>query len=428
MIEINFDKIQINSHYITEMYAQPFQEFNIYQEEGDTTATNNNANAQQNDGIRSSKVTVSTHDDVKTNAEKAGNKMDFGKRISMLLKRFITWLSNMKQRVVEVFSRNFNAQTNYVEKNAELNKEIATAIDGKTFNPKVENFPIFKIPLAEIKEQANTITKRLKPYYDNNWSHVQNPDINEIRALIYPDTVLKYEGPKKVTESFYMKKDVIDYWTMEMEGQESAEGETKEQSKIDPNADDIKKKLEEYFLFGTTTNGGLNDDSHYTNQLTGQIWLDTCQNIIDAKKAIEIGITGLCDALKQGGVDLDKIVEKTQDELTELEKVQDNSKDKEKENKKNYIIRCQNLSKCLVQISNEYAVGFANTMQEMFFKKSYNLYKDIVTEYRNTKDAFNKQQPDQQQNPPEATNTEAPVQNAAEGTSEVPQAGMDNNH
>lgn len=402
MRTVNFDKIEIDLHYITEMHSQPFEEFNIYLEDGESSSSGG-----QSSDLRDSKVTTSTHEQTKEIAKNNNVKLDFGKKVSMLLKRFTTWLSNMKQRVVEIFSKNFNAQINYVEKNAELNKEIATAIDGHAFNPKVENFPMFNIPLEEISNHSKDIPNRLKPYTDNNWRSMLDPDINAIRALIYPDQVIPYDINKmkdtNYHEQFFSKKKEIDYWAMEQE--------TEQESKADEG---IKNKLFEYFLFGQVAPGGLNDDSHYTNQLTGKIWLDNCQNILNTKKAIEIGITGMCDNLKKESTNLDQLVEKAQAERDKVYHMDDSDeKTKMLDKQDKYIKRLQSMSTSLIKISNEYAVGFANIMQELFFKKCYNLYKDIVTEYKNTKDAYSKQQPDQEQNKPadqtEQTPPEAPA-------------------
>jgi hypothetical protein len=419
MRKVDFDKIEIDLHYITEMYSQPFEEFNIYLEDGESS---NNANSSD---LRDSKVTTSTYSQTKDMAKNNGIKLDISKKITMLLKRFTTWLSNAKQHIVMTFTKNFNAQIKYVENNAELNKEIASSIDGHMFNPKVENFPMFNIPLEEIVNHSKDIPTRLKPYTDNDWKSMLDPDINAIRALIYPDEVVPYDVNKmKDTnyhgEQFFEKKKEIDYWAMEQEtDQEQQETESKED-------ESVKNKLFEYFLFGNVTSGGLSDDSHYTNQLTGKIWLDNCQNILNAKKAIEIGITGMCDNLKKESTNLDQLVEKAQADIDKLSNT-DNPDEKTKKmlgEQERYIKRLQSMSTSLIKISNEYAVGFANTMQELFFKKCYNLYKDIVTEYKNTKDAYSKQQPDEEQNkpqtdqneqktpPPTSENTQPPVESS----------------
>lgn len=398
--EINFEKIPIDLHYATEMYAQPFQEFDMYYLEEDNSASSNNKDG----GIRDSKVTVSTHENVKKQAENNGIKLDIGKKLSMLLKRFVTWLANAKQKIVETFTRNFNAQIKYVEKNAELNKEIKEAIASGKFKPKVENFPIFHIPLKEIESHAENVPKRLKIYHDPGWEHTVPPDIDIIRAAIYPDAVIKYDDtntPKNglpKNESFVYHKTDIDYWAME-QNEEIQENQTS-----DLNAEKRKKRLQEYFLFGKVSeNGeGLDADSHYTNELTDNLWEDTCNNILNANKAIELGMKGICDALKSEASTLDKKVtdeenkEKAAQANADANQGNTQATTKNEKTGETLLKRCQDMSKALIQVSNEYAVGFANTMQELFFKKCYNLYKDIVTEYKNVKDTFNQQQPDQQ--------------------------------
>ena len=132
MKQIDFDNIQIDLHYITEMHCQLIEEFDIDQEfeifqEEDTSASNNSNN---NSGMPDMSVKTS---DAETVEKKAGN-VDFGKKMSLMLQRFRTWLANMSQKAVEVFGKNFSAQIGYVEKNQELNKEIEGSLnDGQPY-------------------------------------------------------------------------------------------------------------------------------------------------------------------------------------------------------------------------------------------------------------------------------------------------------
>lgn len=440
--EINFEKIPIDLHYATEMYAQPFQEFDMYYMEEDNSASSNNKDG----GIRDSKVTISTRENVKKQAETNGNKVDFGKKFSLLMKRFFTWLANAKQKFIELFSRNFSAQINYVKKNKEsgFNEEIKKAIVSGSFKPNVENIPMFKIPLKELTDHAKHIPDRLKIYHDNGWENTVNPTIDIVRAAIYPDKVIAYDDtttPKKkqgtgttsqetVQNSYIYNRNEIDYWTME-----ATETTNGDESNNDQKAEKRKKQLQEYFLFGEVTPEGLSADSHYTNELTDGVWDDLCENILNAQEAIKIGITGICDSLKNEAGALNKKIDDLNNKAAENTANQsenngeNSTNDKVSEKNGLLLKRCESMSQSLIKVSNEYAVGLANTMQEMFFKKCYNLYKDIVTEYKNTKDAYSKQQPDQEQNKPadqtEQTPPEAPAdtQAPAEQTTDAPTGG-----
>jgi hypothetical protein len=402
--EINFEKIPIDLHYVTEMYAQPFQEFDMYYMEEDNSSSSNNKDG----GIRDSKVTISTHENVKKQAENNGNKVDFGKKFSLLMKRFFTWLANAKQKFIELFSRNFSAQINYVKKNEEsgFNEEIKKAIADGSFKPNVENIPMFKIPLKKLTDHAKHIPDRLKIYHDNGWEYTVDPTIEIVRAAIYPDEVIAYDDtttPKKkqeevVSNSYIYNKNDIDYWAME-----ATDTTNGNESNNDKEAEEKRKKqLQEYFLFGEVTPEGLSADSHYTNELTDNVWKDLCGNILNAQEAIKIGITGICDSLKNEAGALNKKIDDLNNKAAENTANQsenngeNSTNDKASEKNDLLLKRCESMSQSLIKVSNEYAVGLANTMQEMFFKKCYNLYKDIVTEYKNVKDTFNQQQPDQQ--------------------------------
>jgi hypothetical protein len=339
--------------------------------------------------------------------------MDFGQKVSAMLKRFGTWVMNLIHKIPEIFSRNFSAQINYVEKNAELNKEISGAI-GQTFKPKVENFPKFEIKLNDITNHANSIPDKLKKYYDENSKFITTPDINTLRSEIYPPEVTKGmpmfndAKPFVSSEGYIPEKDIIDYWTMEQD-----DGQNEKES--DPNVDKLKKRLTEYFLFGNVTENGLDDSSHYTNELDSKTWDDMCNNILNTKKAIEVGISGMGKALSNASKQMQQRIEKLENQNKEQSSSSDGTNSggntSETDDK---IKKCGDVAKYLMIISNEYVVGFANTMQEMFFKKSYNLYKDIVTEYKNMKGTFNQQQPTANQN-----NQQANVNNNADAKTPV---------
>ena len=212
----------------------------------------------------------------------------------------------------------------------------------------------------------------------------------------------------KIQDSYVFKKDIIDYWTMEQD-----DGKAEKES--DPNVDKLKKRLLEYFLFGNVAENGLDDSTHYTNELDGPTWDDMCNNILNTKKAIEVGINGMGKALSNASQQMQKRIEQLENEKKNEEakdtSTSDNKDTGDTSKTDTAIKRCGDVAKYLMIISNEYAVGFANTMQEMFFKKSYNLYKDIVTEYQNMKGTFNQQQPNANQPNQPPTNQNPNTQN-----------------
>ena len=262
--------------------------------------------------------------------------------------------------------------------------------------------------MKDIVEYANHMPDKLKLYYDkNNFKNYEEPDIDKLRAVVYPPECSSKEAstPTQVHQNSYIPtRDIHDYWTMEAtEGQ--AEGK-----QSDPKAEEYKKKLQSYFLFNKVTDKGLNDPSNYTNELTGDIWKDTCDNIAGCRKALEEGIKAVSKSLEKCTGEIQKAVEATEKEIQSLESEKENQDADKLSYDKDYLKRCQDMAKNLATIGNEYAVGFANTMQDLFFKKCYNLYKDIVTEYKNTRGAYNQQQPNantQAQNVNNANNNTA---------------------
>ena len=291
-----------------------------------------------------------------------------------LLNKFKGWIQNVIQTVSEKFTKNYQSQINYVAKNKVLNEEIAGAL-GSTFKPTVQDWPKYHIPLDKITNmKLSTIIEKYTT------GEFRDKDINpvEIKQAFYPE-----EMKTLITESYYVQESEETQNGNNNNG--SNENTTKELTKN-------QKMLKNFFLFGKPA---PSHDECWTNTLDGNLWLDTCDNITNCSKAIGVGIKAISNDFKNTLVELQKSVSNL--ETSAKEEIERGREAKQNEDMDQRVVsgkivgnikrrqkRIQDLIKVVTDISNEFGVGFAETMQQAFFVTSYNLYKDIVFEYRKT--------------------------------------------
>jgi len=280
------------------------------------------------------------------------------------------WIQNHFRNLVENFTKNFAAHINYVKKNEKLNEEIKEAL-GNKFKPNVKNWPLYRVPLAEI-EQQKKIADIIAPYLDDNAEKAKGlpePTPLNIKKQFYPDAVANL-----IQESYIMEADDDD--------------------KAKPKTDS-QKYLWNYFLYGKPN---PSDAETKTDVLTDKVWQDTIDNILNCQKAIDIGVKTMADDLKKAVDEVKQKADAVEWNAGANEKFANdpeyagtgsaNKARSDASNMRAQVEKLHILAATLGSIANEYGIGYANAMQNAFFKTSYSLYKDIITEYKNTKSTF----------------------------------------
>ena len=295
--------------------------------------------------------------------------------LSKILRQFITWLGKIGQSIRDKFSKNYASQIKYVGGNQRLNQEIEKAIGDGSFKPTITNWPLYKVPIDEIVQNQKKIMDIIQPYIDKK-TPVDQVKL-QIKKDYYPDKVSAV-----ITESFVME--------------EEAPKQEEQKKGISENA----KKLQNYFLYGTPT-----PTQTTTDQLSPGLWKDLVDNILNCDKAIDLGVRRIVDDLQKAGQALQKDVDNLKYDAQQDRETASNTEqgagaglmDERAVNKEDAARTLQGYVDLITkEISNEYFINFANTMQQEFFVKSYNLYKDMVNAYKNTKGLFEQQQPQQQ--------------------------------
>ena len=299
------------------------------------------------------------------------------KFVSNMLRKFITWIQTTVQKLAEKFSKNNSAQIDYVNKNTRMNDDIASKIGSGEFKPAVKNWPKYNIDITKIKIDKAKLDAAITECYKKHTA-----DAVLIKKAAYPDNVSQY-----ITEYFVT---------------ESNETTTNDQnSKNGKQTTELQQHLYNVILYN---NPNPSDADKYANELTPDLWNDTCNNIKNCSKAIEVGVNQISDPLlevtKRVQGDLDKATERADKAAAQAENTGNTDNNDSTSNVNLY----KDIAQILTDIANEYPVGFANKIQEAVFGTSYKLYSDVIKVYKNTNGSYNATQPQPQPDQTAATN------------------------
>lgn len=152
------------------------------------------------------------------------------------------------------------------------------------------------------------------------------------------------------------------------------------------------KLLSNYFLYGDT------EAPDTAKELTKDLWDDLIDNLTNADKALEIVAKSTAQDLNKAVGMLKERVESIQSRMKNATRdveggsdfmnqtmggsLPNNSAILESEWNTMDLAKYQSLLKSVMEISNEYTVGFANALQRKFYLVSYNLYRDTVTVFK----------------------------------------------
>lgn len=376
---ISIDGLTLRASDINLMLVQPFQEF-VYMEEDN----NNKENPKP-----SVKVDMKQANKVPDNASTLDKvKAWFAK----VWRMFTTWLAKIGQNIKDAFSKNYASQIKYVTSNEKLNNEIKDAIKDGKFNPTIKDWPKYQIPLQKIIENSNQ--KNLKSIIEKHLGANESVNSKQIKIEYYPiDGQYVEYSIDEILDSLIQEFDIV------------LEEDTPKDNK--PKLSETAKHLQNFFLYGNCM-----PTETVTNQLSDGLWTDLVQNITDCEKAITIGITGMQKDISECSKWLDqKFKEVSAQSNTEGETTNNTGNTQSKVTPQ----LVQSYAEIVQEISNEYLINFANTMQKEFFVKCYNLYRDMVNAYKNTNGEYNVQQ-NTQQNPNATTQqTQTPTDTPVAG-------------
>lgn len=358
---IVIDGLSMHVTNVNDLFIQPFQEF-VYMEE-ETNKDN------PKPSVEVDLKNANKSPDNASNWDKAKNW------VKTMLRRFIAWVGKIAQNIKDAFSKNYTSQIKYVGGNKQLNDQIGDAIQSGKFKPTIKDWPKYHIPLQDIVTHSQNAN--LKDIIDKAIDSGKNINTLDIKQAYYPKALTG-----KITNEYSIDQildDLIQEFGIVMEdGEQKKDGENSEQK-----LSNTGKMLQKYFLYGDP-----NPTETITNQLDKSIWDDLVNNILNCEKAITIGIEAMRKDIDACAKDLQQRIENVPKPPEEGNNERPSGKDNDP-NDPNYLQQFANLVK---DISNEYLINFANTMQKEFFVKSYNLYRDMVQAYKNTNGEYNVQQ------------------------------------
>lgn len=353
---ITIDGLSMHVTNVNDLFIQPFQEF-VYMEEDN----NNKENPKP-----SVKVDMKQANKVPDNASTLDKlKAWFAK----VWRMFTTWLAKIGQNIKDAFSKNYASQIKYVTSNEKLNNEITEAIKNGKFNPTIKDWPKYQIPLKKIIENSNQ--KNLKSIIEKHLEANESVNSNQIKIEYYPidGQYIEY-SIDEILDSLIQEFDIV------------LEEDTSKDNK--QKLSKTAKHLQNFFLYGQCI-----PTETVTNQLSYDLWIDLVKNITDCEKAITIGITGMQKDISECSKWLDQKFKEVSTQSNAEGETTNNTGNTQSKVTPELV---KSYAEIVQEISNEYLINFANTMQKEFFVKCYNLYRDMVNAYKNTNGEYNVQQ------------------------------------
>lgn len=242
-------------------------------------------------------------------------------------RRFTDWVRNTLSKFFTKFNENHKMEIDYISKNDEMNKNIATAITNGSFVPVVSNFPKFKVPAGELSRVniSNIVTKYMSS-----------------KNAIDEKSVLKEMLPTGIGDAAI--------------------------STMVNDENTAKEYITNYILYSTT-----NKPDSYTGKLTVDLWNDLLDNIKGSPKLIETESKAISDDLAKACEMLNSKINKTAN----------NSQTKDANaNATAETDNAQTLLTIVQKISRIYQTNMLNTFNSKLFGSCYKIYRDIVAGYK----------------------------------------------
>jgi hypothetical protein len=267
---------------------------------------------------------------------KTGPKNAALNKLTSTMRQFVRWITNKLAQIPALFEKINGAKANYVAKHAQLNQEIANAIQQGTFRPQLNNFPRYKIPLKDIVSKVDGAKNALDEY-------LRNPDtplnVEKIKSEIYPgntDTALaiaRMNDPKKEAEA-----------------------------------------IRNYALFSNITPDPK--ITSWTGAMTPETWKDMYDDLSNSARLVQDATKAMVKSLDAGMKTLESIRKKEEAEANKPKPTQ------EAEQPQQQGTNAEQLFKLFQQIAQTYQINVINAITNTFFNTYYYAYRDIVAAYQ----------------------------------------------
>ena len=299
---------------------------NQQQQKGGNTAVQGDANAP--------KTTVSFKDSKGQDVAK-----NLGTKIKDVFNKFIQWVRNTMSKFFENFNKNHQKELEWINKNEALNTEIENAIRAKTFNPVVQDFPVFKVPadkMSQIKIAENV--KNKVTALINNINKGGNTTIKPIELIGLPDEITK---------------------------------EIMTATNGDARNEKTNEMLMNYMLYGQTKKPQM-----YSGPLDDKQWHDLVENLKNTPKAIEEVNKANVENLTAAG-----------DEITQAYNKIPPADDKNANNIAEAKRGLDELASAVQVTNNIWTSKTLNTLAKNFYSQNYTLYRSIINGYQQQKNS-----------------------------------------
>jgi hypothetical protein len=387
-------------------------------------------------------VTVANADSA-SNQGKSTVKQVAGKGrewLKQMVNKFVGWVTDTIAKVPQKFVDVHKAELDWVEKHDDLNREIAGAL-GKSFNPHVENWPLYKVPFKALTDNDKSLgniikqvdegripanVKSIKEAFYNQYAGENGqPGLDVTGALnahgasdnkdrnvngeinVITNYILYGDSHPKATTTNTVTGDNFNDLVSNIKGaQQVMKGfAEKEEKDLRATTETMKKRLnasrstsswaEEFFV--------IDDDEI-------PVYGNPYMEAVEGEKPAGGGNNSGTGNDASGGGDSTSSQQTPPEQKKDGQQSTENQKpdQNQDENKKKQIEDTSQLEAMFTacqDISRAWGVAGLNAINQTFYRTSYNLYRDMVNAYKQTKGEFqdqantNNNQPQQPQEP-----------------------------
>ena len=319
---------------------------------------------------------------IKVTSNKTGANKVLG-NVRMVIRKFIDWVSKTFGNITGKFNDQHSSEIKWVTSHDQLNTEIGNALGQNGFKITLNNYKPYNLQIEMIKnfKLKEVVDKALKGDKDTNGNVIGTSALDITRAMM--NNSLK--NANEVLPS--------------------------------GNVDDYKTPIINYFLYGRA-----DEPAVVTKDLDKGAWDDIVKNLKDITKAFQEATKTMGEDLKAAAKAIDSAAGNAEgttkvnvesfnqidlnstlfqemdppiggndgndgnDTTGSSDQATGDNKSKE-QNGDDAKARAQALSQSISQISSNIYLGLINAMNNVFYKNSYKIYRDVVTAYKSQYEA-----------------------------------------
>jgi len=268
-------------------------------------------------------------------------------KLATVMRQFIEWIQKKLANISPLFSKINGAKVQWVNAHKKTNDEVSKAIQNNRFSPIMKNFPLYNIPLNDIKSRTDAVRNALQTYQDE-------------------DTPV---------DAVAIKKEIL-----------PGDDNTRAQLAAMTDTKQLAQAVQNYTLYGKINPGA---DVSFSGALPVDKWNTLVNDLMNSQKLVDETCKVMVKSLQDGMKVLEQIRKKeeaaAQKPATTESAEPDVNGDLFQEadnNNGGTTSRAQQLFDIFQQCAQIYHINVMNAITNIFFNTSYRIYTEILKGYQ----------------------------------------------